>query len=138
MFATLAALYFALAAFDAYLSRRRILTYGLKVELNQVIVTLCAYCGVELGVLLGIMVPSAAMLALMSWTHFEVGLAVLTGFRFNLFITQLRSLAFEKELIRLKAELISRGLNSSEQGDTLPPESKDSKTPSTPEDKNDR
>lgn len=130
MLTALAALFFALAGFDAWLTRRRILMYGLYIEQNKAIVTAVAYLGLELGILLGIMVPTTALIALLLWTHFEVGLALFAGFRLKLFLIQLQSFAFEKELMNLKKEMISRGLNSKQESATLPDESPDSKTPS--------
>lgn len=134
MLLTLAVINFLLAGFDAWLTRRRINAYGLFVEQNKAIVTLIAYVGVELGILLGIMVPTAALTALFLITHFQVGFALLVGFRLKLFVLQLQSIGFENSVRRIKNELGGR-----DKGATLPPESSDSETPISPsEDKHDR
>lgn len=105
MLKTLALINFALAAFDVYLTRRRMHDYGIWIELNKTIQKLSEMLGIESGILLGIMIPVAAQTILFYWLNWPVAFGLLIGFRFKLFITQLYSLQFEKQLKAKKNEL---------------------------------
>lgn len=101
----LAAIYFALGSFDAWLTRRRINTYGTQVEFNQLIVTLCNVLGTDFGVLLGIILPLVITLAVLIKLNWSIPLAILIGMRLKQFITQIQSIKFEKELREFQKSL---------------------------------
>lgn len=135
MLKTLAVINFALAAFDTYLTRRRMNEYGIWIELNKTIQLLSKALGVEMGVLLGMAVPVAAETILFYWLNWPVAFGFLIGFRLKLFIQQLYSLRFEKQL---KNQLGARSQSprsplqrdSTPQGDdTMGPSSSDSEPP---------
>ena len=105
MLKTLALINFALAAFDAYLTRRRMHEYGIWVELNQTIQKLSCSLGIEMGVLLGIMLPVLAQTAVIYWLNWPVAFGVLIGFRLKLFVNQLMSMKFEKQLREYKKQI---------------------------------
>jgi hypothetical protein len=105
MLLSLAAINFALAAFDGGLTRRRINDYGVRVELNRAIQLICLRLGVEAGVLLGIMIPVAAQTILFYWLNWPIAFALLIGFRLKLFLIQWQSLIFEKQIRAIKREL---------------------------------
>jgi len=105
MLKTLALINFALAAFDAYLTRRRMHEYGIWVELNQTIQKLSRSLGIEMGVLLGIMLPVLAQTTVIYWLNWPVAFGVLIGFRLKLFVNQLMSIKFEKQLREYKKQM---------------------------------
>jgi len=105
MLLTLATINFGLAAFDSWLTRRRMRDYGLNVELNPAIRFLCAVCGLEVGIMLGVMLPVAAQTLLLTWLNWPIAFALLIGFRTKLFVIQLQSLQFEKQLKAIRKEL---------------------------------
>ena len=98
MLAALAAIFFGLVVFDATFTRRRMRLFGLNVELNSLIKNACALLGIELGIFCTMLLPAAALTLLMYRTHFQVGLALLIGFRARLSYIQLASLKFEKDI----------------------------------------
>ena len=106
MLSTLAILFFILIVFDAAFTRRRMRMFGLNVELNPIIKNMCAILGVELGVTLSMVVPAAALTYLLYMTHFQVGLALLIGFRARLTYVQLQSVKFEKQIKEYRAKII--------------------------------
>jgi len=65
--------------------------YGLAIENNKSIRFLAALTSPRIGALIGIFIPTLALIALLMWTHFGVGLAYLAGFRSCLAFIQYRS-----------------------------------------------
>src|SRR5487761_1195166 len=106
MLKTLVVINFALAAFDAYLTRRRMNQYGIWAELNKTIQTLSKYLGIETGVMLGTMIPVLAQTAIFYWLNWPIAFALLIGFRFKLFIVQLHSIQLEKKLTEQQKQII--------------------------------
>jgi len=122
MLKTLALINFALAAFDCWLTRRRMNQYGIWVELNKTIQTLSKYLGIETGVMLGIMIPVLAQTAVFYWLNWPIAFALLIGFRFKLFIVQLHSIQLEKKLTEQQKQIIHElGTRSSSYPRTPPP-----------------
>ena len=78
-----------MAAFDAEHTKRRILKYGLSVELNPFITFLCKVIGVSWGVNLGIRIPTYFW-AVCGW-YYPTALAFVVGTRFTLFLIQWRT-----------------------------------------------
>lgn len=113
MLQALAILFFGLCAFDSVFTRRRMRLFGLNVELNSLIKNTCALCGIELGVFLTMLLPAAALTFLLYKTHFEVGLALLIGFRARLSYIQIQSLKFEKQIREFQATLNSGAVKKS-------------------------
>ena len=114
MLLTLAAINFALGAFDCWLTRRQMHEFGIHVELNTAIRWLSAWLGVDAGVLLGIAIPLAAQTGLLVWVHWTTVLAILVGFRIKMAFIQAQSIVFEREIKAFKASL---------RGDSAPPSS---------------
>ena len=116
MLAALAILFFVLVAFDAVFSIRRMKLFGLNVELNSLVKNACALLGIEAGVFLTMLIPAAALTLLLYKTHFQVGFALLVGFRARLSYIQIQSLKFEKQIRQfkeqLKAEIASGAIKS--------------------------
>ena len=86
--------------------------YGVWIELNKTIQKLSTSLGIDSGVFLGIMIPVAAQTILFYWLNWPVAFGLLIGFRFKLFITQLYSLQFEKQLKAVKKQLELEALTS--------------------------
>jgi hypothetical protein len=105
MLAVLAAVFFGLVVFDATFSRRRMRLFGLSVELNAAIKNTCALLGIELGVFVTMLLPAAALTYLCYRTHFQVGLALLIGFRARLSYIQIQSLKFEHQIREFRSKL---------------------------------
>lgn len=120
----LAATNFGLAAFDAWLTRRRMLDYGVNVELNRTIRWAATVLGPEFGPALAICGIAAAQSALC--VHFNIDwiLGFLIGVRGKLFMIQLASLRFEKQAKEIRARLQKAWeesqKDSPELSDTLP------------------
>jgi hypothetical protein len=101
----LAAIYFALGSFDAWLTRRRINAYGTQVELNPATVKLCHAIGTDLGVITSVILPVALTIAITVHYRWQTILAVLIGMRLKQFITQWQSIKFEKQLREFQKSL---------------------------------
>jgi hypothetical protein len=95
--------------------------YGIQVELNKSIRWLSAICGVEIGVMLGIMIPVAAQTLLFGWLNWPVAFALMIGFRGKLFLTQLASMQFEKQLNKIQKELLKQQIQKHIGGCDVPP-----------------
>lgn len=98
----LPAAYFALCAFDAWITRKRIISYGPQVEGNEVIRNLATTKGPEVAVYVGIILPSILLTLVLVALDFPLTLAGLIGYRIRMFINQFQSLQFEKEARRIK------------------------------------
>lgn len=105
MLTILAGLVFLFAVFDEWLTERRITKYGVNVELNAAIRWLCQKLGIGLGVAVGIIIPTLALLYLALIFHLTTFLAFLVGFRFRLFMIQCESIVFEKQIKKFAAEI---------------------------------
>ena len=92
--------------------RRRMKLFGLNVELNPFVKNTCALLGIELGILLTLLIPATALALLFLWTHFQVGFALLIGFRARLSYIQIQSLKFEKQIREFKKSLDSAAVKS--------------------------
>src|SRR5882724_3800389 len=112
-------LYFSLCCFDAWITRKRLLSYGPNVEGNEIIRSLSTKMGPELGVALGILLPSVLVTLVLVALDWPLVLAGLTGYRVRMFINQFQSLQFEKEARRIKNSINQR----SSPDDELPPSS---------------
>jgi hypothetical protein len=125
---------FALAAFDAWLTQRRIVDYGVDVELNGVIRKLATGLGPQMAALLGVMIPVALWSYLAFYFNTPVLFAVLVGFNLKRFEIQVASLAFEKS-----AKDIQKAINDYHKlvggNATLPLDSKESLPPTSSSDK---
>jgi hypothetical protein len=97
--------------------------FNVDIELNRVIHYLCKVCGIELGIMLGLMLPAACLTYLFYKLNFTVGFALLVGFRIKLFINQLQSFKLEKLIL---AQLGGRGAppSSAENAGSQPDNSK--------------
>jgi len=93
----LAFLVCALAAFDAWLTQRRMRAYGTKIELNPVLVVGARYLSLHWVMLFGIFAPSALIAAFLLYKEFILALAFFAGFRTNLFLIQCLSLLLERK-----------------------------------------
>src|SRR5208283_1324689 len=100
MFYFLATLLFFLAAFDAWLTVRRMNEYGLHVEMNKWIRWLSTRMGPELGCLVGILIPVLLQVLFCKALDLTWLLALLVGLRLRYWWIQLESLAVEKLLKR--------------------------------------
>jgi hypothetical protein len=127
-------IYGAMAAYDAYLSQRRMKAYGVNVELNRFLVWLSTRLGPELGVALGVVLPAAGWAFILKYFGLTTLLAVIVGWKAKLFSIQIASLSFEKHALEIKRLLDAK--NTGPAGATLPPDESTSKSgPATPEDK---
>jgi len=117
MLTYLAILYFGLATFDAWITRKRMISYGPSVEGNEFVRNLATSKGPELAVAVGILLPSVLITLVLTALDWPIVLAGLIGYRIRMFINQFQSLAFEKEARRIQKEINSR---SSGRGE-LPP-----------------
>jgi hypothetical protein len=88
-----------LTIFDAALTRRRMYDYGVEVELNWFLKKCCKIFGIEVGLLVGQLVPVFALLSVLYFYNLTWMVAFLVGVKFKLFHNQLLSLIFEKQLI---------------------------------------
>ena len=102
-------LYFLLACFDAWLTRRRIRDYGIRVELNTLLQWIIVHTNLEVALFIGILLPSVALCGLCLLFNSPLILAVFVGFRARWFWLQIESLAFERELKRFKSKLDAIG-----------------------------
>lgn len=112
----LAATNFAFASFDAWLTRRRVNDYGIAVELNPSIRKAYACFG-DIGLVVMIAGMAAIQSAVFSSFHLDWVLGILIGIRGKLFLIQLQSIQFEKQVKAFKASLTKA---SPEVVDTLP------------------
>lgn len=87
---TLQIAFFLLAASDIYVTRIVLGTKGLGVELNAGIRWLCRRCGLTLGIMLGVMIPTTVILAVTGYFHLASVLAVLVGMRLALLLRQVQ------------------------------------------------
>lgn len=85
-------LFTLLAAFDAIFTKRQLRKYGVDIEMNLVIRTLCKWIGLDLGVDLGIGIPTLVVSLVGGClpSILNVGLIV----RSALFALQLRQLYY--------------------------------------------
>ena len=105
----LALINFGLAVFDAWLTRRRILRYGVQVEGTSYIKPLVTDLGVETGVGLGILLPAFLTTLIFVALDWPIALALLVGYRTRYFIIQIQSMLFEREARKLQKEINLRG-----------------------------
>lgn len=101
----LAAVNFGLAAFDAWLTRRRMKDYGVNVELNRTIRFAAEHLGVEFGPVVAITGIAALQSYLCTYFGLDWVLGILIGIRGKLFMIQLASLRFEKQAKEIRARL---------------------------------
>ena len=99
---------FAMAAFDARLTARRISDYGPGIELNSVIASLSTKIGSEGAALIGIMIPNALAIALSIHYNWGIFLGGLVGFKLRYFYNQIQSLRVKKFLREVKADINSK------------------------------
>jgi len=118
---SLAALNFALSAFDAYLTQRRIREYGVNVEMNCWIRKLSTQLGPQTAALIGVMVPGTLWTYCFLYFSLGIPLAFLTGFNLKRFLIQLTSIELERDarVHKLLDEL--GGPSSEEVGDSDAP-----------------
>lgn len=114
----LPAFYFFLCAFDAWITRKRILSYGPQVEGNEIVRNLATTKGPEVAAYVGIILPSILITLVLVALDWPLVLAGLTGYRIRMFINQFQSLQFEKEARRIK-----NTINQSSGRDEHPPSS---------------
>jgi hypothetical protein len=123
MLPLLAAVFFVLVSIDAVHTYRRMKLFGLFAESNALIRKLCDKFGFKVGIVLGMFVPAAVWTALFCVTHFQVGMALLVGFRARLCFIQPQSLKYETQIRELHAKMLKEhGLDSgaSKKDQTLP------------------
>jgi hypothetical protein len=101
MLVLLSFLYFGLACFDAWITRKRLIKYGPQVEGNEVIRSLSTKMGPELGVAIGVLLPSILITLVFVAGSWPIPLAVLTGYRIRMFVNQRQSIQFEREARRI-------------------------------------
>jgi len=104
----LPAVYFALCAFDAWITRKRIISYGPQVEGNEVIRNLATTKGPEVATYIGIILPSVLITLVLVALDWPLVLAGLVGYRIRMFVNQVQSLQFEKEARRIKDSINKR------------------------------
>ncbi len=75
-----------MAAFDAEHTKRKIQEYGISVELNPLMRSLCERIGISWGVDLGVRIPTYIW-AVCGW-YYPIALAFIVGTRFTLFLFQ--------------------------------------------------
>lgn len=112
MLLALALIYYGLVCFDAVFTGRRMKKFGLNVELNQFVKWMCSTCGIEFGLLATMCAPASLLALFLLKTHFEVGFALLIGFRSRLSYIQIQSLKFEKQIREFKKSLDSAAVKS--------------------------
>src|SRR5258708_8557399 len=101
----LALINFGFAAFDAWLTRRRVLHYGIQVEGTSYIKDLVNSLGVEVGIGVGVLLPaflSTLILVILNW---PVALEILIGYRLRTFTIQIQSMLFEREARKIQKEI---------------------------------
>src|SRR5258708_18403221 len=98
---------FGFAAFDGWLTQRRMTDYGPDVELNGLIVKLSKLFNPQVAAFLVCILFASAQSVLFFQLGWLAPLAFLTGFRFKLFIGQIQSLFFEARLKEFQ-ELINK------------------------------
>jgi hypothetical protein len=119
---------FSFAAFDAWLTRRRLKTYGPNVELNGIIRATAKVLGPEAAVIGPILFIGASQSYLCNFFHLEWVIAMLVGFRLRMFYNQLMSMRFESQ-----AKDIQKLINSKLAGGPQAPSPADAKcVPSQP------
>src|SRR5258708_3732921 len=104
----LPAFYFALCAFDAWITRKRIISYGPQVEGNEVIRNLATSKGPELATYVGIILPSILITLVLVALDWPMALAGLVGYRIRMFVNQVQSIQFEKAARRIKDNINKR------------------------------
>lgn len=134
MLKVLIALMLVLCGWDWWMSMHRMLKYGIDVEFNKVIRWLAARTTVEVGSFLGIFLPAALLCAAALKFNLPGILWFVTGMRFKLAMTQVQSLALEKQLDVLSQRVSEMEpdnnestLHSRPSGPQAPPSSKDVK-----------
>lgn len=128
MLLALALIYYSLVAFDAVFTMRRMKKFGLAVELNSLVKNACALLGIEFGLFATILAPASALSLLLLWTHFQVGFALLIGFRARLSYIQIQSLKFEKDIRTFCKENGIEIGKSSGAGKSAPPSARSADT----------
>jgi hypothetical protein len=98
MLLALALIYYALIGFDAAFTLRRMKKFGVNVEANPWIKGLCKLCGLEFGLVAALLAPASLVSLVLLMTHFQVGFALLIGFRVRLSYIQIQTLKFEKQI----------------------------------------
>jgi hypothetical protein len=113
MLVILAIVLFLLSGFDAWITQSRIRKYGPTVELNRAISKLSTVVGPELGAILGVMVPSTALIVLCLMAHLQWVLGMMIGFRLRAFFVQVESIVFEKQIREFADSLKSASISGS-------------------------
>ena len=100
MLILLAAATMVMAVFDCWFTIRRILKYGMVVEMNPVIAALYRFTNgyVDISVFVGTVVVSGLVCSLLVWANQPLLLAFVAGARAMLTRLQLSSLRLEKVL----------------------------------------
>src|SRR5271169_5555209 len=112
MLLTLATLLFFLAAFDAWLTVKRMNEYGLEVELNKWIKWLATRMGPELGCVVGILVPALLQVLFCNAFGLTWLIGILVGLRLRYWWIQLESIAIERMLKKAVKENKLQFLNA--------------------------
>jgi hypothetical protein len=112
MLVFLSFLYFGLACFDAWITRKRIISYGPQVEGNEFIRNLATTKGPEIAAYVGIILPSILITLVLVAGNWPIPLAGLIGYRVRMFINQFQSLQFEREARRIKDTINNRNSGS--------------------------
>jgi hypothetical protein len=115
MLALLAGVNASLAIFDCWLTRRRILDYGVNIELNSFIRHLVNKSNTEVGVTVGVMLPVFLLTALFGWLNWPIAFAIMIGMRLKSFIGQVQSLQFESQVKEIKKRLDDMGSESKDE-----------------------
>ncbi len=122
MLALLAGVNIALAVFDAWLTRRRILDYGVNIEMNRFIKRCVNNSNPEVGVTVGVMLPVVLLTALFGWLNWPIAFAIMIGARLKMFHNQCQSLMFEHQLRQVKKRLDDMGSESMSPPSTQEPD----------------
>jgi len=102
MLTILATIYFTLATFDAWITRKRMIQYGAQVEGNEFIRNLATTKGPELATYVGIILPSILITLVLVALDWPIALSGLIGYRIRMFVNQFQSLKFEEEARRIR------------------------------------
>ena len=105
MLAILAVTNASLAIFDCWLTRRRILDYGVNIELNSFIRRCVNNSNSEIGVTVGVMLPVVLLTALFVWLNWPIAFAIMIGMRLKAFFGQVQSLQFESQVKAIRKRL---------------------------------
>lgn len=93
----LAASNFLLGAYDAWLTQRRMKSFGPNFELNRLIKGISTHLGPELAAVIGVLGPCVGWTYIFSYFNLTWALALMVGFNLKRFEIQLSSAVFEKQ-----------------------------------------